>query len=191
MLYAVEDWKTSLDKGLEIDVIYLDLQKAFDKVPHKRLLLKLAKYGLDGGQILAWITNFLTGRKQVIAVEGQISQIEFDVISGVPQGSILGPLLFNLYINDLVDDIDSTILLYADDTKLYRIIMSPEDSAKLQEDLDRISAWMKTWLMEINIPKSHHLTLGAECSSASYSIGPKPCAQYTVERDWVPWLTTS
>jgi hypothetical protein len=61
--------------------------------------------------------------------------------------------------------------------------MSPEDSAKLQEDLDRISAWMKTWLMEINIPKSHHLTLGAECSSASYSIGPTPLAQSTVERD--------
>ena len=187
LLCATDDWKKNIDKGFQIDLIYLDLKKAFDKVPHKRLVKKLRKYGLSSSgssfSLLQWITDFLTGRKQVVCVEGCLSNAEEEVLSGVPQGSILGPLLFNLYINDLVEGIKSDILLYADDTKLYRVISSCEDIHHLQADLQRIDDWMKKWIMEINTQKSHILTLGPQNFSSSYFLGSAALTLSREERD--------
>ena len=106
-----------------VDVIYLDYRKAFDSVPYLRLYEKLNKYNING-QIKTWIRDFLKDRKQRVVVNGKYSQVE-DVTSGVPQGSVLGPLLFLLFVNDLPDDVQSVLKLLADDSKLYRKVRSP------------------------------------------------------------------
>ena len=113
------------DDNINIDVVYLDFQKAFDKVPHKRLLAKLKAYGLNG-ILLSWISDFLSNRKQQVVVRRTYSEWS-NVISGVPQGSVLGPLLFILYVNDLPDSIQSFMGIFADDTKIYRPITSSND----------------------------------------------------------------
>ena len=97
---------------------YLDFQKAFDKVPHQRLILKLKSHGM-GNSIINWIEQWLTDRKQRVVVDGEVSSWK-SVLSGVPQGSVLGPILFLVYINDLEEGVTSSILKFADDTKLFR-----------------------------------------------------------------------
>ena len=107
-----------VDDGSPVDVIYLDFQKAFDKVPHQRLLIKLKSHGM-GVNIVTWIQNWLTDRKQRVSVEGETSAWTV-VHSGVPQGSVLGPLLVLIYINDLEDGVASNILKFADVTKIVK-----------------------------------------------------------------------
>ena len=145
-------------KGGVTDTIYLDFAKAFDTVPHARLLGKLKAYGIDG-TILAWIEAFLTGRTQVVKVNGEDS-FSAPVLSGIPQGSVLGPLLFVIYINDLPETISSDVFLFADDTKIFREIASVNDSAALQRDIDSLEEWTKKWLLDFNVKKCHVLTLG-------------------------------
>ena len=145
-------------KGGVTDTIYLDFAKAFDTVPHERLLGKLKAYGIDGA-ILTWIKAFLTGRTQVVKVNGEDS-IPAPVISGIPQGSVLGPLLFVIYINDLPETLSSDVFLFADDTKIFREIKSIQDSTALQHDIDLLEQWTKKWLLDFNIKKCHVLTLG-------------------------------
>ena len=110
--------------------------KAFDKVPHKRLLHKINKYGIKGNT-LGWIESFLSNRTQVVVV-GDAESSKAPVTSGIPQGSVLGPLLFVIYINDLPEVVDknSYVFLFADDTKVYRRINSPEDNNILQSDIN-------------------------------------------------------
>ena len=133
----------------QMDMILLDVSKAFDKVPHNRLLLKLNHYGIQG-QTLSWIKAFLTGRTQSVVLEGAKSEA-VPVISGVPQGTVLGPTLFLLYINDLPLQVSSsTTRLFADDCILYREIDSPADAKLLQHDLDALQNWERTWLMSFN-----------------------------------------
>ena len=108
-----------------VDVIFLDFAKAFDKVPHKRLLAKLQFHGI-GGLVLRWIALWLKGRKQRVCVDGCSSQWA-DVLSGIPQGSVLSPLLFLIFIYDLEDYIMSVILEFADDTKIFREVTSAMD----------------------------------------------------------------
>ena len=112
----MECWTRCIDVGTSIDVVYLDFLKAFDKVPHRRLLVKLEAYGING-KVLRWIEAFLSGRQQRVNVRGAFSEWSA-VTSGVPQGSVLGPILFIIYVNDLPDCIQSYLNIFADDTKL-------------------------------------------------------------------------
>ena len=130
---AIEDWAHTFDSGYRTDMAIFDFSKAFDSVPHKRLLSKLDLYGIRNSN-LKWISSFLSDRKQRVTLNGAQSSWR-PVISGVPQGTVLGPLLFLLYINDIVSDITSEIRLFADDCILYRAIKDPSDSAALQTDV--------------------------------------------------------
>ena len=121
----MNDWTSSIENGTFNYCIYLDYQKAFDTVPHNRLISKLYAYNLDA-RILKWIKYYLSERKQFVEINGKKSEWQ-NVTSGIPQGTVLGTLVFLLYINDLPDIIMSNIYMYADDTKLYRKIKSPED----------------------------------------------------------------
>ena len=135
LLTVLEEWTKALDDGFSIDCIYMDYKKAFDTVPHKRLLGKLCSYGFTD-QMVGWMTSFLTGRVQKVSINNKDSKWKA-VESGIPQGSVLGPILFVIYINDLPDIVTSKAFLFVDDTKIYRVITSEEDQAKLQMDLDK------------------------------------------------------
>ena len=125
LLESHNTWTGTLDMGLGVDVTYLDYSKAFDLVPHLRLISKLQAHGIKG-DLLKWISNFLIGRQQKVILNGNSSQW-IDVTSGVPQGSVLGPLLFILYVNNTTDGVQSTLEMFADDSKLYRTIKDPHD----------------------------------------------------------------
>ena len=129
LLKALVDWTAELDKGFEVDIVYIDFQKAFDSVPHKRLLNTISKYGIKG-KTLNWITVFLTDRRQRVVVNESFSEWA-PIVSGVPQGSVLGPILFLLYINSMTDGITSPMLLCADDAKVFRSITDVTQEEKL------------------------------------------------------------
>lgn len=148
LLLAAHDLADSYRKKKQVDMIMLDFSKAFDKVPHNRLILKLRHYGIQDHNLI-WIQNFLSNREQSVVLEGVKSKAS-PVISGVPQGTVLGPTLFLLYINDLPDQTSSTTRLFADDCMLYREINSSADARMLQKDLDVLQQWENTWLMSFN-----------------------------------------
>ena len=135
----------------QIDIILLDFLKTFDSVPHQRLLTKLRHYGISNSTF-AWIEHWLTRRSQCVVLDGETSN-PVPVLSGVPQGTVLGPLMFLLYINDITKDIDSPLRMFADDCLLYRIIESTEDTTKLQQDLNILSEWANTWQLNFNVTK--------------------------------------
>ena len=124
-----------------VDTIYFDFKKAFDMVPHKRLVAKLESYGIKG-KLLRWIEEFLTGRQQYVIVNGEKSS-PGRVTSGIPQGTVLGPLLFVVYINDILENLSAEGFLFADDTKIFRAITSRDDSLKLLSDIDALEKWSK------------------------------------------------
>ena len=155
--YLDECLDTISDGGI-IDVIYMDFAKAFDTVPHRRLVHKLEAYGIRG-KVNDWINAFLNDRSQVVKVNGTESR-SAAVLSGIPQGSVLGPLLFVLYINDLPENIDSSVYLFADDTKLLRQVASLHDASTLQNDVEELESWSRKWLIKFNKEKCHVLSLG-------------------------------
>ena len=171
LITTVHDLLTNHDESVQTDIIVLDFSKAFDKVPHRRLLHKLENYGVRG-TTLRWISSFLSGRSQRVVVDGAESQWG-SVDSGVPQGSVLGPLLFLTHINDLPEVVQSNCRLFADDCLLYRAIKSREDQLKLQQDLDRLQAWAREWGMQFNASK-------CEVLRSSTSRTPKQCF-YTID----------
>ena len=136
LISAINDWAKSINCRTQTDVILLDFSKAFDTVPHQRLLSKLNFYGIRD-RSLDWIKAFLTDRTQVVSINGTHSNPR-PVVSGVPQGSVLGPVLFLLYINDITDNISSHMRLFADDSVIYREINTQQDHLALQEDLDNL-----------------------------------------------------
>ena len=146
LVLTVNELTQNLDQGRQIDCILLDFAKAFDKVSHMSLITKLRHYGVVN-QNLLWIEDFLRSRSQVVVVEGKESS-RAAVTSGVPQGSVLGPALFLVYINDLPEKLNSTPRLFADDCLLYRVINNPKDTDLLQEDLHTLEKWERDWSME-------------------------------------------
>ena len=149
------DLHTMLSAHKQVDCIVMDFSKAFDKVSHGRLLTKLNRYGIRGKN-LNWIEDFLRDRSQRVVVEGSSSD-SIPVTSGVPQGSVLGPILFLLFINDIGADISSNIRLFADDTIIYRAVDVPRDADRLQEDLNRLEEWSHSNQMEFHPYKCKHL----------------------------------
>ena len=147
----------SLDKGHQTDVIVMDFSKAFDKVDHHKLIHKLLSYGINT-ETSNWIRSFLQNRSQRVAIEGHLSR-ELPVLSGVPQGSVIGPCLFLSYINDLPESIKSKARLFADDTIVYLTISSQNDAQKLQSDLHKLEIWERDWSMEFNPDKCEVLRI--------------------------------
>jgi len=147
LILSIDDWARSLDSGFRTDVVSFDFSKAFDSV-HTRFLGKLHYYGICG-QMLTWFSSFLLNRYQRVVVNGSQSSWS-DVISSVPQGTVLGPLLFLLYINDITGNIQSNIRLFADNCIVYRTIRSQDDFCKLQNDISSVSKWAETWQMRFN-----------------------------------------
>ena len=131
----------SIENGTDADFVYLDFAKAFDSVPHNRFICKLHNYGISG-HLSLWIRNFLSQRRQQVRVNDTLSNWE-NVTSVVPQGSVFGPVLFIIYINDLSRDILALLLLFADDTKLMQKLISTLSHYKLQDDINRLIEWSK------------------------------------------------
>ena len=158
LLNYIDKCTESISKGHTIDTVYLDFAKAFDTVPHKRLIAKLEMYGISGC-LINWIRDYLSNRSQTVLVNG-VKSCAAPVISGIPQGTCLGPLLFVVYINDLLDDITSDGFMFADDTKIFRQISSVNDSRHLQSDITKLENWSNKWLLQFHPDKCHILTLG-------------------------------
>ena len=148
---------------MQVDTFILDFEKAFDTPPHKLLKCKSYSYGI-GGKTLKWIDSFLCDRQQRVMVNGVKSDWA-PVLSGVPQGTVLGPLSFSLYINDITKDIDSELRLFADDCVCYREIKDTEDTVKLQEDIDRLGCWARSWGMRFQPVKCNimQITVNSDC----------------------------
>ena len=160
--------------GGQVDLILLDFSKAFDKVPHRRLLYKLHRYGIDGKHI-RWIENFLTQREQRVVVEGKSSPF-VHVDSGVPQGTVLGPVLFLLFINDLPECVNSSVRLFADDAAIYRKVSSQSDCRLLQKDLDNLTSWEATWQMAFHPGKCKvmRITRATDTIDITYTLRGHP-----------------
>ena len=170
LIQFIDDLHAGVNKAKQVDCIVMDFAKAFDKVSHDRLLYKLEGYGI-GGKTLSWISDFLHGRSQQVVVDGE-SSASCPVTSGVPQGSVLGPILFLLYINDIGDNISSQIRLFADDTILYRVINSTTDAAALQADIVQLEKWCQEWQMVFHPAKCNLLRVSTSHSPihVSYTL---------------------
>ena len=148
LIQFTQDLYDTLNQGGQTDAIVMDFSKAFDKVDHQRLLLKLHRLGINT-TVIAWIKSFLSGRSQNVVLVGERSGACL-VLSGVPQGSVLGPCLFLMYINDMPDSIKSNIRLFADDTIMYLTITNHSDCQALQSDLTTLESLESEWLMTFN-----------------------------------------
>ena len=167
LLIFLNNVHRALNNSPQCDIIYLDIKKAFDSVPHQELLLKLWKAGVVGS-LWRWFREYLSNRHQYVRINNGNSSM-LPVLSGVPQGSILGPLLFLLYINDLPSSIvHSETFLFADDTKCLQPIYSPQDHLLLQSDLDQLSNWSTEWKLIFNETKCSLISI-TSCGPTSQS----------------------
>ena len=175
MLHVLDIWTKILDQGGTLDVVYCDFMKAFDKVPHERLLHKIQQYGITGN-ILGWIKSFLANRTQQVCINNTLSE-KAPVTSGIPQGSVLGPLLFVLYINDLPGEVDKDTFLYlfADDTKVFREIDSQADNSIIQRDINNLKRWSDQWLLKFHPQKCVSMTI---CNKSEPGLAEKTKREY-------------
>ena len=190
LLNSIRHWLSSLNSGKSSDIIYVDFAKAFDSVSHSKLLQKLRSYGIRG-KLLNWISAWLSGRTQSVKIQN-ISSAAKPVLSGVLQGSVLGPLLFLIFINDLVDDLDPSAnpTLFADDLKLFsdaNVIPTSSDSHSvfcplLQNSLNKLHLWCLKWQLQISISKCAVLSI-------SNSRSPKP-RRYSINSHPIPEVTS-
>ena len=159
-----------VDEGHSVDVVYLDFSKAFDKVPHVRLLAKLEAVGVSG-LVLQWIKAWLSNRKQRVVLNGRMSEW-LPVLSGVPQGSVLGPLLFIVFINDIDEAVEGASLYkFADDTKMLRVVNSEEDQENMQMNLESLMSWANSWQMQFNADKCKVIHFGTKNKGFHYTMG--------------------
>ena len=165
LVHTINDLAFNLDKKIITDVIILDFSKAFDTVNHRKLFYKLDHYGINK-ELIFWIQNFLTNRRQFVSVDNVDSPL-CPIYSGVPQGSVLGPLLFLLYVNDLPDHIRSECRLFADDTLLFN---SRENKAELQQDLNVLQEYASKWQLTFNVAKCAVLSIGETKAEADYFL---------------------
>ncbi|CAM4509126.1 unnamed protein product [Lepidochelys olivacea] len=169
-------------RGNPVDIVYLDFQKAFDKDPHQRLLCKLSCHGIRG-KILSWTENWLKDREQRVGINGKFSEWR-GVTSGVPQGSVLGPILFNLFINDLEKGVNSEEAKFADDTKLLKIVKTKADcEEQLQKDLKKLSDWATKWQMKFNVDKCKVMHIGKNNPNYTYNMMRANLATTNQEKD--------
>ena len=171
LLTVFDAWSKYIDSDIPVDTVFLDFRKAFDSVPHKRLLLKLERLGVSGN-VLKWISSFLSNRQQRVVINGQSSEWT-DVSSGVPQGSVLGPLLFIMFVNDLPDEVKSYCKLFADDAKLYKDLQNLEDFETIQNDLNKLCQWTIKWLMLFNVAKCKVMHIGRDNPRFEYEMTDK------------------
>lgn len=173
------DLHSIVDVCSKVDCVFLDFSKAFDKVPHTLLLSKLSKLNIDQA-VLTWIQSFLTNRKQFVSVNNRSSAM-VSVTSGVPQGSVLGPLLFLIYINDLPSHVSSKMSLFADDCVIYREITNDSDSNILQNDINSVTNWCDSWSMVLNSSKCKVMRV-SRCTSSQphYTLNNHPLELVTV-----------
>jgi hypothetical protein len=181
LLTVMELWTSWWDRGLAWDTVYTDFAKAFDSVPHQKLLYKIHRLGIRGN-VFRWIEDFLLGRKQKVIV-GQSESEWARVISGIPQGSVLGPILFLIFINDMPDKIKSHLKMFADDTKLFRVIESISDYDILQSDLDSLFNWSRDWQLPFNVEKCKSLHYGKSNPNYTYNMDSKPLDNIKTESD--------
>ncbi|KAF7238311.1 RNA-directed DNA polymerase from mobile element jockey [Varanus komodoensis] len=170
-----------LDGGDAVDVVYLDFSKAFDKVPHDILVEKLRSFGIHQSTVW-WIRAWLTDRKQRVTISGESSGWR-PVTSRVPQGSVLGPSLFSLFINDMEEGMNSLLIKFADDTKTGAVATTEEQVLQIQKDLDRLWKWAGDNKMAFNVDKRKVLHLGHRNSCHKYRLGDKWLESSTCERD--------
>ena len=162
LLYIVHFIRKNWGNSKIVQGAFLDISSAFDKVWHNGLIAKLSQIGIDG-TLATFFKSYLSNRKQCVVLEGEKSTL-LDIEAGVPQGSRLGPLLFIIYINDIIIDIESEILLFADDTTLLASGNDPaETSAQINRDLSKISEWSKKWKVTFNAKKSKEIIFSKKC----------------------------
>jgi hypothetical protein len=166
ILSFMESVTSKIDEGNPVDIVYLDFAKAFDKVPHVRLVNKLEAHGISG-LVLNWVRHWLSNRRQKVCINNEESDWR-NVSSGVPQGSLLGPVLFLIYINDLDNAIVSKLGKFADDTKLCQSVRNKEDIESLQRDLDVLHEWSVEWQMSFNVDKCVVMHVGHNNKHSKY-----------------------
>jgi hypothetical protein len=172
-----------LDDGHNVDVLYLDMQKAFDKVSHNYLLNKLGDEFHIGGNVMQWLKAYLNNRRQRVRIGTALSEWSV-VTSGVPQGSILGPILFIMYVNDIDGVLNlSNIYKFADDTKVLSIVNTKEDCRRFQQNIDALTAWSEKWKMPYNSQKSAVIHFGKNNPQFSYIMNGTCIPVSSVERD--------
>ena len=182
LLTVLDKWTKIIDEGGKIDCVYFDFKKAFDKVPHQRLIYKAEQYGIKG-EIINWIKSFLNSRTQQVVINGESSECK-DVTSGIPQGSVLGPLLFVIFINDLPDQVKSDMYLFADDTKVFRRISTKEDKEILQEDINEMLKWADKWQLEFHPDKCVKMSINnKECENRTYKMNDITLKNVKQEKD--------
>ena len=191
LLTVLDQIGEQLDAGKQTDIIYLDMSKAFDKVCHSLLLRKLKQFNVSG-RLLDWFSAYLTNRKQRVTVSGESSK-EVSVSSGVPQGSLLGPLLFLLFVNNLPATCNSSeVACFADDTKIYRLIDSVDDSRALQSDLNSLVDWSESSALQFNQQKckSQRITRKRNPIKHQYLIKGSALDDTTEEKDLGVWISS-
>ena len=174
----------SIDENTQTDCIYTDFSSAFQSVNHSLLIHKLQNSYSITGSALKWFSSYLDNRKQRVVVNGKCSEW-CPVTSGTPEGGLLSPLLFTMFINDLPDEISSRVLMFADDAKLFRKISCQSDAVILQNDLNQFFRWSKTWMLNLNPSKckSFRMTLKTKPVDTEYFIGNSKLENVEVVRD--------
>jgi len=181
LLEFIEYVTKEVDNESRMDVVYLDFSKAFDKVPHGRLIHQLQQHGIVG-KVLHWIEAWLQGRKQRVVLNGCKSGWK-DVLSGVPQGSVLGPLLFIIFVNNIEVGLRNRVFKFADDIKLVGVANSRDQSSNIQLDLDDLKEWADQWQMTFNYDKCKVMHIGSAGETFSYKMGGRELDVIEEERD--------